>query len=107
MVVRSEACEKRGGAYGAQLGAELFTFSEDYRKFRTDSAAQMVFKAHTRDHVQHLESSPSYVTDSSQNRLQTEDCHIFFSDSSLACLSNVTVHTPSWQLRSSADTRIL
>ena len=57
MVVRSKACEKGGGAYGAQLGTELFTFSEDYRKFRTDSAAHKVFKACKRDHVQHPEST--------------------------------------------------
>ena len=61
--------------------------------------------SHYSIHVQHLQSS-SLVTGPSQNRLQSTICYNFFSDSSPVYLSNLTVYTPSKQLRSTADTWI-
>ena len=53
-------------------------------------------------------ASSSLVTGPSQNRLQTVNCHNFFSDSSPAHFSALlTMYTPSMQLHSSVDTWIL
>ena len=73
------------------------------------SAAKLVFTARKRDHVQPLLQALHWlpVQVRTDYKLSTIG-HNVFSDSSSAQFSDLlTVHTPSRQLRSSADTRTL
>ena len=88
--------------------AAYFTFSEDYKKFRT-LQRNLFSKSHRGDCVQPLLQALHWLPVQARidYKLPTI-CHNFFSDSSPAYLSDLlTVYTSSRQLCSSADTRTL
>ena len=69
-----------------------------------NSAARLVFKAHKYDHVQPLLQALHWLPVQAQKDYKLSAiCHKFFSGSSPACLSDLTVYTPSRQLCSSAE----
>ena len=61
-----------------------------------NSAAKLVFKAHKYDHVQPLLQALCWLPVQAQIDYKLSAiCHNVFSDSSPACLSDLTVYTPS------------
>ena len=77
--------------------AAHFTFSADYRHFKT--AAKLVFKARKRDHVQALIQALHWLPVQARidDKMSTV-CHNFFFDSSPASLYDLlAVYTPSRQ----------
>ena len=95
--------------------AAHFTFSVDYRRFRTLQrycfCLFVCFSKHENVIVCSLFSLQALRWLPVQARIDyklSTVCHNFFSDPSPAHLSDLlTVHTPSRYVRSSADTRIL